>query len=147
MASIKYPIRSRFVEALRQGIKLGRSRLEQGRLIEIKLEPGGYQGKCSLIIRPDDEDEFEVVGTLKDPSRFAQRIRVAAWALLQEGAYGRFAVEHDRESGIVMIKSRRLTTLAFHAIRCGGACCVADCFTQPRDRLLSAAAPDGACQR
>jgi hypothetical protein len=89
---------------LREGVKLGRSRLEEGRSIEVKLKPGGYQGKFSVIIHPDDSQEFEFVGTIKDPTRFAQRIKVAAWALFEEKIYGRFVIEHDRESGTVTIK-------------------------------------------
>jgi hypothetical protein len=41
---------------------------------------------------------------MKDPSRFAQRIRVAAWALFEEKVFGRFVIEHDRKSGIVSIR-------------------------------------------
>jgi len=100
----KYPMRSEFIDKLREGIKLGSGNLQQGRPIEIKLKPGGYKGKCSLIVRPDEQEEFEVVETIKDPTRFSQRIRVAAWALLEEKVFGRFVVEHDRESGIVTIK-------------------------------------------
>lgn len=47
---------------------------------------------------------FKVVGTMLDPTRFPQRIRVAACALLQEKAIGRFIIEHDRKTGIVTIK-------------------------------------------
>ncbi len=101
---INYPMRSEFIEPLREAIKLGRSRLEEGRLIEIKLTPGGYGGKWSVIVRPDEEKEFKVVGSMKDPSRFPQRIRVAAWALREERVFGRFVIEHDRECGIVSIK-------------------------------------------
>jgi hypothetical protein len=92
------------MEALRQGITLGKSRLEHGRLIEIKLEPGGYAGKWTVIIQSDEEKEFKAVGNMKDPSRFPQRIRVTAWALRQEAVFGRFVIECDRESGIVSIK-------------------------------------------
>jgi len=102
--NIRYPTRSQFIDALRESVKLGRSRLEEGRSIEVTLKPGGYLGKWSVIIHPDDSKEFKVVGTMKDPTRFPQRIRVAAWALLQEKVFGRFIIEHDRESGIVTIK-------------------------------------------
>ncbi len=102
--NMKYPTRSQFIDALREGVKLGRSRLEEGRSIEIKLKPLGYQGRWSVIIQPDDSKEFKVVGTMLDPTRFAHRIRVAAWALFQEKVFGRFIIEHDRESGIVTIK-------------------------------------------
>ena len=100
----KYPMRSEFIDKLREGIKLGSGNLQQCRPIEIKLKPGGYKGKWSLIVRPDDQEEFEVVGRIKHPTRFPRRIRVAAWALLQEKIFGRFVVEHDRDSGIVTIK-------------------------------------------
>jgi hypothetical protein len=102
--NIKYPTRSEFANSIREAVKLGRSRLEQGRSVEIKLEPGGYHGKWSVIIHSDDSNEFEVAGTMKDPTRLPQRTRVAAWALFQEKIYGRFVVELDRESGIVSIK-------------------------------------------
>ena len=87
--SIKYPIRSEFIEALRVGIKIGRSRLE-GRPIEIRLKPGAYQAKSSMIVSPDDPKEFKVIATMNDPTRFPQRIRVAAWALFLEKIFGRF---------------------------------------------------------
>ena len=102
--NIKYPTRSEFIDSVREGVKLGRSRLEQGRSIEVKLKPGGYKGKWFVIIHPDDPKEFKVVGTMKDPTRFPQRTRVAAWRLFEERIYGRFVIELDRESGIVMIK-------------------------------------------
>lgn len=102
--NIRYPTRSEFIDALREGVKLGRSRLEEGRSVEVKLKPGGYHGKWSVIIHPDDSKEFKVVGTMKDPTRFPQRTRVAAWALFEEKTYGRFLIELDRESGILSIK-------------------------------------------
>jgi hypothetical protein len=102
--NIKYPRRSDFIDSLRLGVTLGRSRLEEGRSIEVALKPGGYQGKWSVIIHPDDSKEFTVVGTMKDPTRFPQRIRVAAWALFDERIYGRFTVELDRQSGVLTIK-------------------------------------------
>ena len=101
---IPYPTRSEFIDTLREGVKLGRSRLEEGHSIEVALKPGGYQGKWSVIIHPDDSKEFTVVGTMKDPTRFPQRIRVAAWALFEERIYGRFVIELDHESGIVTIE-------------------------------------------
>jgi hypothetical protein len=102
--NIKYPTRSEFIEALRRGVKLGRSRLDEGRPIEIRLKPGGYQGKSSVIISPYDPKEFKVLRTMKDPTGFPRRIRVAAWALLLEKVFGRFVIQHDRETGIVTIK-------------------------------------------
>ncbi len=102
--TIPYPTRSEFIDTLREGVNLGRSRLEEGHSIEVALKPGGYQGKWSVIIHPDDSKEFTVVGTMKDPTRFPQRIRVAAWALFEERTYGRFVIELDRESGIVTIE-------------------------------------------
>jgi len=100
----KYPRESKFIGALREGINAGKPRLEEGHLIEIGLEQGGYAGKGTVIISPDDPDEFEVAGVIKDSDRFSRRIRVAAWALFEEKIYGRFIIEHDRESGIVTIK-------------------------------------------
>jgi hypothetical protein len=101
---IKYPTRSEFIATLRHRIKLERARLESGHPIEIALKPGGYAGKWAVVVRADDDREFEVLGSMKDPSRFAQRIRVTAWALREEGLFGQFAIDHDRESGTVAIK-------------------------------------------
>ncbi len=101
---IRYPIRSKFFDALREGVKLGRSRLEEGCSVEVKLEPGGYPGKWPVVIHSGDAKEFKVVGTMKDPTRFPQRIRVAARVLFEERLFGRFVIELDRESGIVTIK-------------------------------------------
>jgi hypothetical protein len=102
--NIKYPSSSEFFEILRKGVNLGKSRLEQSHAVEVKLKPGGYQGNWSVIISPDNPKEFKVVGTMKDPTRFAQRIRVAAWALFEEKLFGRFVIVHDRKSGIVTIR-------------------------------------------
>lgn len=101
---IRFPKRSGFLKALRLGIKLGRSALDSGQPIEIQLEPGGYHGRWIAVIRPEDDEEFEVSGSMRDPTRFPQRIRAAAWALHREGASGRFEIMHDRESGIVTIR-------------------------------------------
>jgi hypothetical protein len=56
-----------------------------------------------VLIDPHNPKEFKVIGTMKDPTRFAQRIRVAAWALFEEKTFGRFVIEHDGELGIVTI--------------------------------------------
>ena len=88
----------------REGIDAGKPRLEEESPIQIGLKPGGYAGKGTVIISPDDPDEFEVAGVIKDSDRFSRRIRVAAWALFQENVFGRFVIEHDRITGIVTIK-------------------------------------------
>jgi hypothetical protein len=67
---VRYPMRSRFVKPIQQAIKLARSRLEQGRPVEIPLGPGGYRGRWVVIIRLDNHEEFEAVGSLRDPTRF-----------------------------------------------------------------------------
>lgn len=102
--TIRFPASSKFLDPLRSGIKNGRTRLEHGNPVEIQLKPGGYRGKWVVIIRSDNHEDFETVGSMSDPSRFPQRIKVAAWALHQEGLFGRFIIENDRESGIVTIK-------------------------------------------
>lgn len=101
---IRYPTRSVFIDALRAGIRSGRSLLDAGRPIQVRLKPGGYSGGWSVIISRADRVEFKVAGTMRAPTRFPQRIRVAAWALLLEGAFGRFLIEHDRTTGIATIK-------------------------------------------
>ena len=87
-----------------EGINAGKLRLEEGHLIEVELEPGGYDGKGAVIISAADPDKFIVAGAIKDPDRFARRIRVAAWALFEEKIYGRFIIEHDRKTAIATIK-------------------------------------------
>ncbi len=47
--NIKYPRRSEFIDSLREGVKLGKFRLENGRSVEVKLKPGGYRGKWSVM--------------------------------------------------------------------------------------------------
>jgi len=69
---------------------------------------GGYQGKATVTISPDDPDQFEVVGAIKDADQLSRRIRVAAWALLQERVFGRYIIEYDRKSGIVTIEGAKL---------------------------------------
>src|SRR5262249_17722229 len=100
---------SEFIDALREGVKLGRARLEQGHIVEVKLKPGGYQGKWSVIISSDDPKEFKVIGTMEDPTRFPRRIRVAARALFEEKLSGRFVIGHDRKSGIFTIRREKHT--------------------------------------
>ncbi|QDV36949.1 DUF6884 domain-containing protein [Tautonia plasticadhaerens] len=102
--TVRFPMRTRFLEPLRLGIKLHRHRLDEGRPIEVVLGPGGYQGRWVVVVREEDGERFEAVGSMNDPSRFPQRIRAAALALHREGAYGRFLVEHDREGGVVTIR-------------------------------------------
>jgi hypothetical protein len=102
--TIRFPIRSESLDALRSGIKLGRSALDAGRPIEIPLKPGGYVGRWPVIIRQEDDEEFEVVGSMNDPTRFPQRIRAAARALHLEGVFGRFEIRHDRDPGVITIR-------------------------------------------
>jgi len=103
-AKLKYPGRSEFIEAMREGVNAGKSRLEKGRPIEIQMKLGGYQGKATVIISFNDPDEFEVAGAIKDPDQISRRIRAVAWALFQEKVFGRFIVEYDRKSGILTIQ-------------------------------------------
>jgi len=102
--TIRFPRRSEFLEPLRDQIKLNRHRLEGGEAIEVSLKPGGYGGKWSVVIAPDDHETFQAEGSISDPTRFPQRIRVAALALAQEGLHGRFFIRHDRDSGAVSIR-------------------------------------------
>ena len=51
--------------------------VEHGNPVEIQLDPGGT-GKWVVIIRSDNHEDFETVGSMSDPSRFPQRIKVAA---------------------------------------------------------------------
>jgi hypothetical protein len=92
---------------LQSGIQRKRPSLDAGQPIEIILYPGGYVGKWEIDIKSDDQEHFEVLGSMRDPGRFPQRIRVAALALLREDAFGRFVIEHDRDQGIVTIQRSR----------------------------------------
>lgn len=97
--------KSRFLATLRTRIKEGRTRLESGKPVEVQFEPRGYGGRFTVIIRPGDQEEFEVLSLAKkDPARFAQRIKVAAFALRLEEVYGRFIIAHYPEDGIVSIQ-------------------------------------------
>lgn len=97
--------RSRFLARLRSGVKEGRARLESGKPVEVQLESRGYGGRFAVIIRPEDQEEFEVHDSRKiDPSRFPRRIKVAALALRLEEIYGRFIIAHYPEDGIVSIQ-------------------------------------------
>ena len=106
---LKYPRRSEFIEALREGVIAGEPRLEKGGgPIQIRLKLGGYEGKATVIISSDNPGEFEVGGATKDPDQLSRRIRVAAWALFQEKVFGRFNIEYDRKSGILTIEKAEL---------------------------------------
>jgi hypothetical protein len=100
----KYPRESEFIGALRQGVNAGKSRLQEGYPIEIRLKPGGYAGKGTVIISADDPKEFGVAGAIKNPDRFSRRIRVAAWALFEEEVFGLFLIKHYPDSGTVTIE-------------------------------------------
>ena len=78
-----YPRESQFIGALRQGVNADKSRLQEGYPIEIRLNPGGYARKGTVIISADHPKEFGVAGAIKIPDRFSHRIRVAAWALFR----------------------------------------------------------------
>ena len=53
----KYPSESQFIGALREGVHAGKSRLQEGYPIQIRLKPGGYAGKGTVIISADDPKE------------------------------------------------------------------------------------------
>jgi hypothetical protein len=78
--------------------------LDRGRLVEVRLDARGYYGRHFIRVDADDRETFEVEGTMKDTSRFPQRMKAAALALFLEEAFGRFEITVDRESGIVTIK-------------------------------------------
>jgi hypothetical protein len=59
------------------------------------------------------------VGSMSDSSGFAQRIKVAAWALRQEGAFDQFFIERDRESGIVTILNCIMANTLQHQLIAG----------------------------
>src|SRR5208337_366182 len=44
---LTYPFESEFIEALREGVRIGKTSLDDGRRIEIKLKEGGYEGGYS----------------------------------------------------------------------------------------------------
>src|SRR5271157_1615739 len=101
---LTYPFESEFIEALREGVRLGRTSLDDGRRIDIKLKEGGYEGGYSVVINPDDQKKFVVIGSVEDPEHFPRRIRVAAWALKLEEEFGRFLIKHFHDTGIVTIE-------------------------------------------
>jgi len=98
-----FPGRSEFLDPMLIGIEAGKDELRHGRSISIRLKQGGYQGTWAVILLPEDKKGFEVDGAMADPSRFPQRIRVAAWALHQKAVYGRFVIAHDH-SGLLTIR-------------------------------------------
>jgi hypothetical protein len=100
----KYPSESQFIGALREGVHAGKSRLQEGYPIQIRLKPGGYAGKGTVIISADDPKKFGVAGAIKHPDRFSRRIRVAAWALFEEEVFGHFLIKHYPDSGTVTIE-------------------------------------------
>ena len=65
---------------------------------------GWYEGGYSVVINPDDQKEFVVIGSVADPEHFPRRIRVAAWALKLEEEFGRFLIKHFHDTGIVTIE-------------------------------------------
>jgi hypothetical protein len=101
---IRFPMKSEFLAPLLAGIKASKGELQDRRVIAIHLKKGGYKGTWTVVLRSEDQNGFEVVGSIRDESRFPQRIRVAAWALQQLRVSGTFEISHDA-SGLLTVRN------------------------------------------
>jgi hypothetical protein len=103
VVDIAYATRSQFLNACEAAICGHRAELDAGRVVDVDLGEGGYNGRIVVTIRPNDRSFFGTDWESADPTRFPARIKAAATALLNCGCLGRYEVSHS--DGSVTIRS------------------------------------------
>jgi len=94
---ISYPkSHSQFLSPIKNAIQRDRDALFAGTPITVTLPPGGYSGNIQVTIEKTNPQSFWADWEYEAPTRFPQRIKVAAWALLQQGCFGEFEISHDK---------------------------------------------------
>jgi hypothetical protein len=103
---IKYPRKSKFLSSIETQIRRKQKGILKGNSIMIDVRDAalerGYKGEVTIELGPEEQDEFVTDWEHSDPTRFPQRVRVAAWVLHRNEIYGSFRISHN--SGILMIK-------------------------------------------
>ena len=111
---IAYATRSQFLDICEIAIKEHRTKLDAGDAIRIILREGGYNGKVSITINPDDQSSFSTDWERTDPTRFPARIKAAATALRDCGCDGKFEINHS--DGLLKIRSISGTSIHMHRV-------------------------------
>ncbi len=100
---ISYPERhSEFLSPIENAIQRDKDALFAGTPITVTLPPGGYSGNIQVTIEKTNPHSFWADREYEDPTRFPQRIKVAAWVLFRQSCFGEFEISH--ESGILTIR-------------------------------------------
>ena len=102
--NISYASRSKFMTSCVKSIIAQQEILNEGQIINITLEPGGYLGNTVITILPTNSIEFETDWVTTDSTRFPVRIKAAATALRDCDNTGRFAISHA--DGVLSIKKQ-----------------------------------------
>lgn len=80
-----YPTRSKFLDTMERQISAYRDEIMEGRPVTIDVRDvaieEGYEGDVSVQIDPGSQYAFNTDWEGSDPTRFPQRIKVAAWVL------------------------------------------------------------------
>ena len=103
---IRYPTRSKFIEACEAAIRHQSAALETGETVRVGLLEGGYHGQIVVTIDPDERTGFGTDWEGVDPTRFPARIRAAAAALRNCRIRGQFEVSHLDGSMTIRAVSR-----------------------------------------
>jgi hypothetical protein len=104
---ILYPSQSKFHKTMEAQVRTHRGVILEGHpavTIDVRgvAVERGYEGDVYVEIDPRNQYSFTTEWEGSDPTRFPQRIRVAAWALHRNEIYGNFRISHS--SGILRIK-------------------------------------------
>lgn len=92
---IEYLIRgSQFLEPCEQEIRRHRMEIDAGHDIHVGMKHGGYRGRVTVTIKPDDRKYFLADWAHKDTKRFPARIRAAATALFNCQCEGMFEISY-----------------------------------------------------
>jgi len=94
---IAYSTRSQFLDPCEAAVRQHHTQLISGEAVRIDLQRGGYGGRVIVTILPDDSMTFSTDWE-GNPTRFPQRIKAAATALLNCGCKGKFEISHSNGS-------------------------------------------------
>lgn len=113
---INYPNNSKFLQPCEEMIQMNHDALAAGLPVTVSLSSGGYPGKISVNIDENIKHSFYTNWNNPDPTRFPQRIKVAAWALYQNGFFGEYIISHESGNLTIckVLPSKKIEGLNMH---------------------------------
>ncbi|MDG5801050.1 hypothetical protein QA597_11830 [Marinilabiliaceae bacterium ANBcel2] len=113
---INYPNNSKFLQPCEEMIQMNHDALAAGLPVTVSLSSGGYPGTISVNIDENIKHSFYTSWNNPDPTRFPQRIKVAAWALFQNGFFGEYIISHESGNLTICkeIPSKKIEGLNMH---------------------------------